>query len=451
MIPIHVFQRARAGAVSPFWSYKFVWRGRQILRRTNYTAAMFANAGGAQAAERAARKQAIAHLRDLEQGLATEADARFRLRAGARPPELATIGQILATHERLGQGKADSAHGFRQQLRNILSKSGHADADAAPGSVIDAGLVKSYKSAIEAAVAACGAGDARAQQMRRTAQSTLNNARALFSASMLARYRDAGLHLDAAAVGRFRVEPLFGRVPRTTYRLPSDAIVAATIADLDRQRDTHRNLYAAAWLIIGFGLRRGELAGLRVRDLETIGGRVHAVICETWPKGHLCTVTKNRDSAPKIPVANGAWPRLAPLLDGLAPDDYVLTGDSLADRLNYLVRDFGAWMRGLGWTSQKTMHELRSWAICQVGYAAQAAGMDPLETMRGWARHGSRSVTERHYGRYFHNTAPDAPLNLPPAGAVGAGMTTAVTPHLRVVSPPVSDQSATSQAVEGQQ
>ena len=55
MIPIYVFQRQRGGIASPFWSYKFTWRGQQILRRTNYTAAMFSNQGGAGAAERAAR------------------------------------------------------------------------------------------------------------------------------------------------------------------------------------------------------------------------------------------------------------------------------------------------------------------------------------------------------------------------------------------------------------
>ena len=447
MIPISVFRRQRGGTASPFWSYKFTWRGRQILRRTNYTAEMFANAGGAQAAERAARKQAVAHLRDLEGGLATEADARFRLRAGAKPVELATIGEILDTHERLGQGKAETAHGLRQQLRNILNKTGTPDPTKAPGSLIDAPLVKAYRAAIEAAIVATSASESRAQQMRRTAAATINHARAMFSPAMLARYRDAGLALDTEAIGRFRVEPLFGRIPRTAYNLPSDAIIAATLSDLERLRAANRNLYVAVWLIIGFGLRRGEIAGLRVRDIEMIGGRAHAVICETWPKGHVCNTTKNRDTAPKIPIANGAWPRLLPYIEGRPGESYILAGDYLADRLDYVARDMALWMRGLGWTSQKTMHELRSWAICQVGYAAQAAGMDPLETMRGWARHGSRAVTEKHYGRYFSNTAPDAPLNLPPTTAPAGAPPVDTTPRLTLVSPPVSNPEPTTQTV----
>lgn len=393
--------RDGSGGREDTYTYRFRLHGRVHTRRTTSPSA------------EEARRKALAHVKVLEAGVHDQVAHLFTRRAARAA---VTIGELLATHEKLGQGKGNSSRSFRQQLRNILAQAGHTAPDPLPLSTVSAGLVRAYKAAVEAAITAQAAGDARAQQMRRTANSTVSAARALFAETMLPRYRDAGLVLPDTIEG-FRSEPLFPRAGRIAYRLPGDAIIAATLADLERQKAVNRNLYVAVWLILGFGLRKSELAGLRVRDLEAIRGRWHAVICETWPNRERCTTTKNRDAAPKIPVANNAWLRLAPMLEGLAPADYVLTGEFLADRLDYVARDIGAWMRGLGWKSQKTMHELRSWAICQVGYAAQAVGMDPLETMRGWARHGSRNVTEKHYGRYFSNTAPDAPLLVPEAGA----------------------------------
>ncbi|MFN0130304.1 MAG: hypothetical protein ACKV19_26880, partial [Verrucomicrobiales bacterium] len=117
------------------------------------------------------------------------------------------------------------------------------------------------------------------------------------------------------------------------------------------------------------------------------------------------TATKSGAVAPRIPVTNGAWEHLGPIVELLPPDRHVLApmgnatyrGDALFDEIS-------DWLRVLGWQTTKAYHEFRALAGCWV------AMRDGLLVARDWLRHSSVTTTERHYGRYVRTTVSDIPV-----------------------------------------
>jgi len=241
----------------------------------------------------------------------------------------------------------------------------------------------------------------------------------LFSQSMRDYYATVGLTLPPSIDTFCKARPFPGKIGKKThYDTPPDHIVAATFRDLEEvQRTANPNLYAAVHLALAFGLRKGEIIGARVRDIVTrSGASMTAVrgfeVCENWVARRPRDVPKNGAEQPFIDPKNQSLARLDPLLAGRPPADYILTGAHKSARVEYPFRAISRWMRGLGWGTQKTIHEFRAYAIAQV---AAAEGI--FEASK-WARHSSVVITQANYGHHCRRTHLDLPIQLPevPAG-----------------------------------
>lgn len=112
---------------------------------------------------------------------------------------------------------------------------------------------------------------------------------------------------------------------------------------------------------------------------------------------------------PEIRWQLGAWEKLAPFLDPLAPDAYVLDG-TLTERQDLTFRRISEWMRILGWETQHHIHEFRAWAGCQIAMAPGGRGL--LDAMV-FMRHASFQTTEKYYGHHLKLKLSEVKLALP--------------------------------------
>jgi integrase len=418
----------------PAITYRFRHGGHVITRTTAFTPE---NCGGLRGAMRAARAKAQAHIRALEMGAVDLVDAEFRRRADAASIEWPTVGALLIAHERLSAGhiRPNTAHSYRLQLLNVLRTAGHAEPASVTLDTIGAHTAGAYLRAVLAAAQGENATGRRLAQMKRSADSTLLAARCLFNPVMRRAYAEAGVAIPPS-VAEFCAAPDFCSATKREYQEPPDHIIAATFKSLDEQRTQNPNLYVAVWLALGFGLRKSEISGVQVRDFQTFNGQLCLVLREVWVARRRYDVTKNADELPRVPVSNGAWEHLAPFLAGRLPGDYLLSGVHKSARMEYTFRAVSEWMRGLGWGTQKTVHEFRAFAGCQV------ARRDGIEAASKWLRHSSIVVTQQSYGRYLKPRITDAPLELPtvtPGTFAGT-----VLPSAAAVTKPVSGDSATA-------
>lgn len=425
---MNIFRRTRTLAdgskvESGQYYVRLRWQGRQVIRATGYSTLGDARRFGL------ALKKALADERT-----AALADSGLR-----RSPDQVTLGAVVAAFEGApGDWTPHTRRGYVGGLRTLVETAlGTTPAwDSHPVSILTADFVFRFRHAVQ--VRSTGLDDARRAQLARSANTALRSARALFSPHLLEHYRFSA-NLTLPSLIDFREAPGFRAVAKDDYRIPSDELVRATLANLDATRDTHPDRYAAVWLALGFGLRKSEAAAVRAGWFVRFNGRVHLelrAVVQPGTPGQESTATKSGAVCPRIPVANGAWDRLGPVVEALAPDQHVLApagtdtyrGDALFDEIS-------AWLRGLGWQTSKAFHEFRALAGCWV------AMRDGLLVARDWLRHSSVTTTERHYGRYVRTTVSDgadtvlattlAPVptgSMPRVGLGNSGVETGQTP-----------------------
>ncbi len=310
-------------------------------------------------------------------------------------------------------------------LRNLIRRATGTDKTPSqiPIQILDGDIVHKFKKAILDETAAFD--DAARRSRMRTANSMMRHCRSIFSSDMRSIYRrDHQLEIPAT-IDTFMTEPEFTEVAKSKndYWMPPDSLLHTTFTELEKLRTTNQNAYVAVWLAIGFGLRKEEIGGVRRRNFIIIQGQPILELEEVWIRHRSRNSTKNGDVRPRIPCTNGAWAKLEAIINATPSDDYLLTGTPTT-RLDVTFRDISAWMRGLGWRTQKTVHEFRAYGGCQV------AMRDGIYQCSKWMRHSSVSVTERHYARYIMEQITNAPLQLPaihdgpltiarPAGSAG--------------------------------
>jgi len=454
----------RNGTRANNYSYKFTWRGRQVFKATKFSAEL---SGTHEQARADARAVARAHARALELGCVAQVDG-LRTRGARACPTLADL-QPVFENGALGRLSEGSARAAWLQLLNILRRSCSGARESAglldtPLSTLNSALIQRYAQSVLDSAVAEQAGDRRLNQLKRSANSTWSTARMLFGKSMRAYYASVGLTLPPSIDTFCKTSPFPGKIgKKTQYDTPPDHIIAATFRDLEEvQRAANPNLYAAVHLALAFGLRKGEIIGARVRDImwktspghvapspplasakpfgvagsgERAGVRGSAPsppsgeragvrgfeVCENWVARRPRDVPKNGAEQPFIHPKNQSLARLEPLLAGRPPEDYILTGRHKSARVEYPFRDISRWMRGLGWGTQKTIHEFRAYAIAQV---AAAEGI--FEASK-WARHSSVVITQANYGHHCRRTHLDLPIQLP---EIPATFTPAIVPKI---------------------
>lgn len=326
-------------------------------------------------------------------------------------PAALTVGDLLP-HWRQFASTAGISDGARRQYENAMRviwerATGQTEGwEAIPLETYTPGLAFRYKES----VSAVPADPARAQQLRRSANSVMRQAKGMFSRRALEHYRLVAQLPLPDSLPAFLAAPGFSDTVKEEYHLPADAVVTATFKSLDETQADYPNRFMAVWLAVGFGLRKSEIAAVRAGWFKrTPQGGVQLELRSTVVPGKVAIekpTTKNGSQCPRIDASNGAWAKLEPMISKMQPDDYVLQCPTATDRVEGVFRGISAWMQGLGWGTQKQIHEFRAFGGCQV------AMRDGIEAASRWLRHASIVVTQRHYGRYLRPRVTDAPIKV---------------------------------------
>ncbi len=231
----------------------------------------------------------------------------------------------------------------------------------------------------------------RRAALLRSANSLFNQARAIFAPRSIARLKRAGHALPDLAPFANAAKKFSLRAPPAPFDPPDDTLVRRTLIAWTRLDD--RNMFLAAGHALACGLRAGEMAQarwtwhterdgiplLRAADVQVKNqtGRLEVV-----PLNPFWTIMQRR-------VRRSKWH------DPAEPSpDYILTGTA-TERADAVFRRASAWLRGLGWRTQKTNHALRdlSASLITMKYG--------LDHAKHWCRHSAIATTERHYNRFF--------------------------------------------------
>jgi integrase len=211
----------------------------------------------------------------------------------------------------------------------------------------------------------------------RSSRSTINQARSLFSRrpehDLTDRYKLAGLSIPDC-VTDFMTVKLRGKIRKSDYHPPGDSVIKLTFERIEEVKEFDPNLYKAFWLDVGAGLRRGEIPRVDWSHFIQRDGFI-------WISGG---VGKDGERI-EVPVQSKAWKALHGFQKSKGR---VIEGESIewSKRLNN-------WLRCLGWTTEKKMHELRAY-IGSLIYQ-----QNPNAAMK-FMRHKSFKVTEQFYVRY---------------------------------------------------
>jgi integrase len=216
----------------------------------------------------------------------------------------------------------------------------------------------------------------------RSSRSTINQARSIFSRradnDMIARYKEAGLVIPECVINFLEVR-LRGRPTKREYNQPDDAVIEETFKKIEQFAEDDPDVYRAFWLAVGAGLRRGEIQRVRWEHFVARDGIM-------WISGGI-----GKDGQQiEVPIQDKAWKKL---------ESKEKTGFVLRTRHLWWAKRLNAWMRGLGWNTEKKMHELRSYVGSLIYRKSPQAAMK-------FMRHKSIKVTEEYYVRYGADAAP---------------------------------------------
>jgi integrase len=380
----------------PTYSYRFEWQGKVITRKT-----LFADRA---LAERAAKD----HRHALQVGAYDLAHQLRMRKAPVKLPLADIVAAYLSAPPAPRRANPKSRTGNVGAFRAVL-RAADLDMESAGADALKPEVVWNYKAMVEKKAAA--ETEDRRQQMFRSANSVLRQARSLFSKDML-EYYSRQARLELPDLNKFLGAPGFKGVAKLEYDPPPDAIVAKTFSELERligagdlfqeSNLDGRNMYVACWLALGFGLRASEISKARRNWFVTLDGA-------TWCAGS--ELAKNK-KFPRVRVQLGAWQKLAPHIEHLKGDDFVLLG-SETERKETVFRRISEWMRGLGWNTQHHVHELRAWAGCQIAEKSPRGLLDA----QTFLRHAQYTTTEKFYGHHMKRRLNEVKLELPAPSA----------------------------------
>jgi integrase len=389
--PIHRNRKGEVVATNPdgtpvrreAWCYKFKLGGEQ------HWAHGFTTKSQAEDAERAARKAIIA---------GRVADVK-KLLVPASAPRVPVLQEYFDAYSLVPQSARRAAPQVRicnvRRLCDVLDTLGQ-EAPAVPITALTARLVYDYKLAIERKANA--EPEARRLQLYRSAISTLRQARSVFSVDACEYYSQAAKLPVPAEIAAFRQAPTWRGCRKEEYTPPTDDIIAATFTALDDLERTDPNVFKAAWLALGFGLRKGELELARNGWCVLLDGNPY-VAGNELAKNHRF---------PRVRAQLGAWPRLQPHIEGQPPGAFILAG-SVTERTDYVFRRLSSLMRSVGWKTQHHLHELRAWAGCQVALKSPKH----LYDAQTFLRHANITTTENAYGHHLKRSLDEVALAVP--------------------------------------
>ncbi len=286
----------------------------------------------------------------------------------------------------------NSAPACLQALSLVLRRTvGHDDWQALPLNVINGATARAWFAHADK-LARQAPDQARQQQIHRTARSTFAQARAVICPRSLEHLERAGLVLPDAPDFYHAAKKNAPRIASNgAGELPDAATIARALEQWRQWPATpeRANDFVAVGLILSCGLRKAEVSQAcwcwitERQGAPVLSGRAQV---------------KNQSGQLEVMPLNPFWQQW---LDGLAllypvppaAAAPLLVG-SYTETTDAVFRRIGAWLRGLGWNTEKTNHSLRDYSasLITMKYGLHFAKM--------WCRHASIETTERSYNRF---------------------------------------------------
>ena len=368
---ITIWRRLQNGQRADTYSYKFIWRGKSIVRATAHTD------------KKLARKQANSDLDMRIAGHTTAAETSFRQRLHTPTP--ATLGQIINCYVRSAAIQHRTKINHVGSLRSLCRHGGAAAADASSesidalsSSVLTGQLMREMQIAIRATA---GNNPMKQDTAHVTANSIRRQARSLFTSELLAAYKSAELHVDVADF--MSVKPLDEGTK--VFRMPSADTIKQIRAAAPDLKSKDPNAYRIYLLALSAGLRKTEIASARWNWIEEADG------------GRVIHVQTTDDFRPKskrdrlVPLEEFVYTELQSIrIQRVAGVDYILDGLP-SERHDKSFRRFSTWLAGLGWTRKKKAHELRK---VFGSYVCDKVGLSAAQDLLG---HSSPEITKQYY------------------------------------------------------
>lgn len=341
-----------------------------------------------------------------------------------RSAESATLEQL---YDKYKAGPAEAGEDTRKLNVNALKQ---IAAGAQFVRELTPALIRSWFTQVTATVNA-EPDQERAASLKRSANSRWAQARSLFTPKCLAWYldkdlinSDAGLKsfLDAGELAQFT------RIPKKNYNPPAETIITTTLKTWEQLTD--RDLFLTIGHELTFGLRAQEMAQARwnwhtVRhDYPALDGR--AVVKNGSGIIQVRALDPYWSTMKRVAIANDWWPK-----DGL-PDALIIQGTETY-RTDDLFRAVSAWMRALGWETDKTNHALRAYSGSQI---AMRYGIYETQV---WLRHSTVKVTEQSYSHFVQKFKPASLDAIPAKWAINTA------PYAKVAS---ANSEATLEATQ---
>lgn len=214
----------------------------------------------------------------------------------------------------------------------------------------------------------------------------------------------AGILDSAVADRRLATNPARGvKLPRKTVTKPRNYLTAAQVATLAGE-SKHSDI---VWLLATTGLRWGEMAALRVRDIDLGRGRIRVERSASKVNTKTIIGTTKTHAARSVAVSASVLKLLAPAMVGKAPDELLWTrGDGQPLRPPTTTHWFGAAVKRCQAADPNfprvTVHELRHTAASLM--IASGANVKTVQAQLG---HKTATMTLDQYGHLFPDDLDD--------------------------------------------
>jgi integrase len=384
MKPLRLFTRSAAPAAPLYFRFEFTWQGQR------HVASHCTGLTDRAAAQKYAQAWRDQYITAIKAGHYEAVKHRFLLRAPATAAADCTLDEYLATYEATATGESQPAHRHAAALalRRVAATTSASHLSQLPDAI-----AAYFQAAAQRAEAAA---QDEALTVKRTCNSTLNQAASCFSAATL-RCLPRSLTLPPLDPITTAFKRHVWRLPAKTaeqYRPPPPEVLDRTLRAWLTLPDAE---FFAVGLALTFGLRASEIFQARWEWL-TVRECWHCL--DTSAVGtRSCASAKDHTGLIRVKA-------LAPfhtILLGRDALQRVLTGHIVTAPRDKVCRAVSAWMQSLGWETRLHLHALRAYAGSLV-----FSRFGPLEA-RDFLRHASVTTTEAHYAWLVNLFRPQDP------------------------------------------
>lgn len=387
-----VFRVVRNGVRGNFYVKGYV-HGGQFLRCTGFSAK-----GMAKAAALKIWRAALESRFDVLEAT--------KLR---RDKPAASLGEVINAYSRnIGEFnlkiKPRTVSGYVTALKSVVRRVHTTEVERVSTSALTEELVeKFFADHVKEAGDNLIERDARI----RGANSTLRNARSMFSPTAMKCYRGMQLPDLAGFLKASTMEdPAVEHLEISSLTMWEIAQAALCL------RDQSPALYVAHLLYRHLGMRNDEIENARLEWMEKRSESVWLPNGERRAIAGFMVIKKRKEWAPKrssgeVPIAPAVWREIRRCSGAKQPGDFLIKARSTTDRSDLVDRLHSAFVRPWMDGHAKTSYELRRWA------ATVVAKRQGDEFADRFLRHKAKSVAGKHY---LTGHAPVAPITFKDCG-----------------------------------